>query len=272
MTLKARAPPGNTALQHPTTVRAPNLRSDDARDGERMSTTESKSSPRQDRRKARTRARILDAAEEFFASADPESATIARIAEAADVAVATLYQHFVGKDDLHLAVVERALEHNERQMLAVYDSELPPATKLIDAAGAYLRFYLESPQLFRVIALRQGRVSEESTDSPVAVMMAERVDRMTQALARVVADGVRDGSLRPVSPLDTARFLWGSFNGVIGLALRPDRLRLTGPELLTALTQGFEIVLDGLVGEPLRGDDGRLAPELRRRLHATLGS
>jgi hypothetical protein len=92
-------------------------------------------------------------------------------------------------------------------------------------------------RLFRVIALRQGRVSEESTDSPVAVMMAERVDRMTQAPARVLADGVRDGSLRPVSALDTARFLWGSFNGVIGLALRPDRLRLTEPELLTALTR-----------------------------------
>ncbi|HEV7790839.1 MAG TPA: hypothetical protein VGP05_17680 [Pseudonocardia sp.] len=122
-----------------------------------MSTTESKSSPRQDRRKARTRARILDGAEEFFASADPESAT--------------------------------------------YDSELPPATKLIDAAGAYLRF-----------------------------------------------------------------------NSVIGLALRPDRLRLPEPELLTALAQRVEIVLDGLVGEPLRGDDGHLAPELRRRLHTALGS
>ncbi|HTF53842.1 MAG TPA: TetR/AcrR family transcriptional regulator [Pseudonocardia sp.] len=237
-----------------------------------MATAESKSSPRQDRRKARTRARILDAAEEFFASSDPESATIARIAEAADVAVATVYQHFVGKDDLHLAVVERALEHNERQMLAVYDSELLPELKLIDAAGAYLRFYLESPQLFRVIALRQGRVSEESTDSPVAVMMAERVDRMTHALARVINDGIDGGSLRPVAPLDTARFLWGAFNGVIGLALRPDRLRLDEHEMRTALSQGIEVIFDGLVGDRLRGADGRLAPELRRRLHTVLGS
>jgi len=61
---------------------------------DRMTTAEPTSSPRQDRRKARTRARILDAAEEFFASADPESATIVRIAEAADVAIATVYQHF----------------------------------------------------------------------------------------------------------------------------------------------------------------------------------
>lgn len=168
-----------------------------------MPTAEPNSSPRQDRRKARTRARILHAAEEFFASADPESATIARIAEAADVAIATVYQHFAGKDDLHLAVVERALEHNERHMLTVYDSTLPAPVKLIDAARAYLGFYLESPHLFRVIALPPGRLSDESVDSPIAVIMAERVDRMTHALARVIEDGINEGALRPVAPLDT---------------------------------------------------------------------
>ena len=237
---------------------------------ENMSAAESKASPRQDRRKARTRARILDAAEEFFAASDPESATIARIAESADVAVATVYQHFVGKDDLHLAVVERALEHNERHMLAVYDSEQPPVAKLIDATGAYLRFYLESPQLFRVIALRPGRVSEESTDSPIAVMMAERVDRMTHSLARVIQDAVTDGSLRPVAPLDTARFLWGTFNGVIGLALRPDRLKLDEQQMRAALAQGVQILFDGLVSDTLRGEEGRLTHELHMRLHAAL--
>ncbi|HEX4357676.1 MAG TPA: TetR/AcrR family transcriptional regulator [Pseudonocardia sp.] len=237
-----------------------------------MTTAEPKSSPRQDRRKARTRARILDAAEEFFASADPESATIVRIAEAADVAIATVYQHFAGKDDLHLAVVERALEHNERHMLTVYGSALPVPLKLIDAAGAYLRFYLETPQLFRVVALRQGRVSEETADSPVAVIMAERVDRMTQALARVIEDGIGDGSVRPVLPLDTAHFLWGACNGVIGLALRPDRLKLDDPAMRAALTQGVEILLAGLLTEPRRDRDGQLAPELRERLHAALNT
>lgn len=236
-----------------------------------MPTVQPTSSPRQDRRKARTRARILDAAEQFFA-VDPESATIARIAESADVAVATVYQHFAGKDDLHLGVVERALEQNERQMLAAYTSELDPVPKLIDAAGAYLRFYLESPHLFRVIALRQGLLTEESADSPVAVMMAERVERMNEALVGVLTDGVADGSLRAVVPLDTARFLWGTLNGVIGLALRPDRLRLGESEMRAALAQGLEVLLDGLVGDGLRGADHRLLPAVRRSVAAALAS
>jgi hypothetical protein len=80
------------------------------------------------------------------------------------------------------------------------------------------------------------------------------------------------GSLRPVAPLDTARFLWGAFNGVIGLALRPDRLRLDEHAMRAALAQGVEGILDGLVGDRLRGADGRLAPELRQRLHTVLGT
>lgn len=224
-------------------------------------------STRQERRKAQTRARILDAAEEFFAAVDPESATIARIADAADVAVATVYQHFAGKDDLHLAVVERALEKNERHMLAVYGADTPPVEKLIDAAGAYLGFYLESPPLFRLVALRHGVSSDESSAGPVAVMLAERVGRMTQALAWVIEQGVADGSMRAVAPLDSARFLWGALNGVIALAQRPDRLRLTDDELRSALTQGIEILLQGAVTDALREPDGRLRTDLRARLH-----
>jgi len=224
---------------------------------------------RQERRKARTRAAILDAAEGFFAT-DPESATIAKIAEAADVAVATVYQHFAGKDDLYLAVVERALAANEQHMMTAYDGDAAPVERLVDAVGAYLSFYAESPELFRLVALRQGRVTEESSSGPVAAVMADRVDRLTTTLAGVIEEGVADGSLRDVVPLDFARFIWGAMNGVIALALRPDRLRLTEADLRAAILQGTEVVFDGLVSDSSRGSDGRLRTDLRARLRAVL--
>ena len=227
-------------------------------------------STRNDRRKARTRARILDAAEGQFAAVGAEAATVEQIAETADVAVATVYLHFAGKDDLHLAVVERALDENERHMLAVYGSEVPPVQRLIDAAGAYLSFYLETPHLFRLVALPSGPLSMESEPGPAAAVVAERVDRMTLALASTVEQGVKDGSLRTVRPLDAARFTWGAMNGVIALAIRPDPLRLSEPELLAALAQGIEVMLEGLVTDRHRGEDGRLAPELQARLRKAI--
>jgi AcrR family transcriptional regulator len=227
-------------------------------------------STRNDRRKARTRARILDAAEQRFAAVGAEAATVEQIADTADVAVATVYLHFARKDDLHLAVIERALDENERHMLAVYGSEVPPVERLIDAAGAYLRFYLETPHLFRLVALPSGPLSVDADPGPAAVVVAERVDRMTLALAGTVQQGVKDRSLRDVSPLESARFLWGGMNGVIALAMRPDPLRLSERELLAALAHGLEIMFEGLVSDARRGDDGRLAPELRARLRKAI--
>ncbi|WP_052595909.1 TetR/AcrR family transcriptional regulator [Luteipulveratus mongoliensis] len=224
---------------------------------------------RQDRRKAQTRARIIDAAAEIFAT-DPAAATIARIAQEADVAVATVYQHFAGKDDLHLAVVERALERNEQHMMTVYLADTPPLQKLINAAAAYVAFYVESPQLFRLVALRQGAPTEESTEGPVAVILSERVNRMTQALADVIEAGVADGSLRSVEPLATARFLWGAMNGTFALAARPDQLRLTHDELIAALSQGLDIVLEGFVAPSTRDSDGHLPKRLRMALRRAI--
>jgi TetR/AcrR family transcriptional regulator len=216
---------------------------------------------RQERRKARTRGQILDAAEELFCAAG--DATVEQIAEAADVAVATVYAHFSGKQDLYRAVAERAVGENERHMLAVYGSDAAPVDKLIDAAAAYLRFYRESPQLFRLVALRQEGPGAESGGADA--MMARRVDRMTQALAGVIAQGVADGSLRSVAPLDTARFLWGAMNGLVGLALRPDPLRLSERQLSSAVAEGLEIILEGLIADAQRGPDGRLPARLRTR-------
>jgi AcrR family transcriptional regulator len=224
---------------------------------------------RQDRRKARTRARILDAAAPLL-SAEPETATIERIADAADVAVATVYQHFAGKGDLRLAVLERALAENERHMLAVYGSDAAPVEKLVDAAGAYLRFYLDAPQLFGLIALPRASAPGDRPARPCAATVAGRVELMTQALASVIGQAIGEGSLHPVEPLAAARFLWGMMNGVIALALRPDPLRLTEAEMCAALRQGTEILFTGIVTDTWRDATGRLAPQLRDRLHSAM--
>lgn len=232
----------------------------------RMATIEGQPSTRQDRRKARTRGLILDAAEELFA-AHGDAVTVEQIADTADVAIATIYQHFGGKDALYLSVIERALEANEHHMLAIYMSDADPVEKLIDAAGAYLRFYLESPHLFRMIQLQPGQPAD---DDPAAMLVAERISRMNAAIVATIAEGVKQGSARKVSEVDTAHFLWGTMNGVIGLATRPDSLRLTIDQLRSASFQGLDIVLEGLLTDKHRGADGRISRKIRQRLRRVI--
>ena len=64
---------------------------------------------RSERRKARTTAAILDAAERHFLERGFQSAKVDEIAEEADVAVGSVYNHFGSKDGLYGALLERAL-------------------------------------------------------------------------------------------------------------------------------------------------------------------
>ena len=62
---------------------------------------------RQDRRKAATRARILEASEQLFDSKGYADTSIEDISELADVAVRTIYTHFASKAAIMLAYFDR---------------------------------------------------------------------------------------------------------------------------------------------------------------------
>jgi AcrR family transcriptional regulator len=62
------------------------------------------------RRKAQTRERIIRSGEVMFDQVGYAEATMAGIAEAADVHVTTLFTHFKSKRDLSDAIAERALD------------------------------------------------------------------------------------------------------------------------------------------------------------------
>ncbi len=64
---------------------------------------------RTERRKARTRAALLDAARGLFAAQGLETTTVAQIAEAADIAVGSFYNYFRTKDELLAVLVSETM-------------------------------------------------------------------------------------------------------------------------------------------------------------------
>jgi AcrR family transcriptional regulator len=65
---------------------------------------------RLDRRKARTRQALIDAAVRLIAEGRGERASIQEITEAADIGFGSFYNHFESKDELFRTVSEEALE------------------------------------------------------------------------------------------------------------------------------------------------------------------
>ena len=103
------------------------------------------------RRGARTRRRLLEAAERSFTELGYHDASIVKITEAAGVAQGTFYLYFAGKKEIFDEVV---LDLNARVRHAVTEAARHGETRAeAEVLGfrAFFRFTAEHPALYRVI-------------------------------------------------------------------------------------------------------------------------
>ena len=104
------------------------------------------------RRRARTRAAILDAAEVVFSREGYDGARIEEIAELADVSVGSIYSHFDGKRGMYLQLVDRALGLFTQYMERSEDPALSPLTPELGGGDACDRFRLEQRAACHLLA------------------------------------------------------------------------------------------------------------------------
>lgn len=165
---------------------------------------------------------VSTAARTLFEERGYQAATIADIAELADVAVSSIYSNFPGgKQDIYLALADQAVSANER----IIDEAVADST-LAERAGAvfdaYVRFHRDDDQLaFRLIALTDAlEPSARFDEARVAIR-----DRIAAVLARAI--GEHESLERTVAT-------WAAING-----------------LFSAHTQGFidDAMLDRALAE-----------------------
>lgn len=219
---------------------------------------------RGERRKARTIAAILEAAEQEILEHGYHGARVEDISERADVAVGSIYAHFESKIGLYLAVLDRALTVEEEYLVGMDDERIPPGERLVSTGQRYARFAVDHPGYFRLLASPPAVERGDAGVPPAARRLLERGNRLQQMLAATVAAGVETGQVRGVDPGRTAAFLWGSWTGVISLHLRTDPLGLSDEELKGALEQGLDIVRAGLMAAPARLNHSMTTPPTTR--------
>ena len=195
---------------------------------------------RSDRRKAATSAAIMKAAERHFLDKGFHGTKIE------DVATGSIYVHFGSKEGLYLALIERALHAEETYLADAFDGAKTPGEQLIAAGEAYLRFYVEHPGYFRMLAFPYFDTGPKPKADPVARRVAQLAEEQVTRLARAISDAVDAGQIRQVDPWRAAKFMWGAWVGVIALNLRPDRLRIKDEELASVLEEGRAMITFGL--------------------------
>ena len=201
-----------------------------------------------DPRAERTIEAVLGAAEQLFSKRPIAEVTVEEIAAAAGVAVGSVYNHFGSKAGVHIALVERALDVDRHFMDLAYTDGRGPLEQLYAAADAYLAFYLENPEYFRMLAFPVDPGSYPA-GRDLAERLAKSVDEQNGRMVEALRLGIEAGAIRDVDPEATATVLWAAWNGILSLGWRPDSLQRSDDELRELLRLATELFARGILAD-----------------------
>jgi AcrR family transcriptional regulator len=123
------------------------------------------------------RAQLLAAAQDVFASNGYHAAAMDEIAERAGVSKPVLYQHFPGKLELYMALLDTHVDELIRRVTGAMESTTDNKVRVRNAVSAYFDFVDEESQAFRL-------VFESDLRGEPAVQDA--VDRATDTSVRAI--------------------------------------------------------------------------------------
>lgn len=147
-----------------------------------MSTAEDSSRRERLPRSAR-RAQLMEAAQSVFVESGYHGAAMDEIAERAHVSKPVLYQHFPGKLDLYLALLEKHSREVPDLVSTAVNSSTDNSQRVGAAIQAFFEYVGRQDAGFRLV------FESDLTNEPA---VAEKVDRMNAETAAVVASVVRE--------------------------------------------------------------------------------
>ncbi len=195
---------------------------------------------RTEARKAAARERIVSAARELVAGGGYAAASVAAVAQRADVATGTVYRHFPSKAELFAEVFRSASQHEVDAVL----------TATAEVHGGAAERIAAAVEAFARRALRGRRLAWALIAEPVdPAVEAERLvfrRAYRDAFAAVIAAGVKSGELPEQDPVFSA----AAMVGAIGEAL-------VGPVSPTAGRHDPEAVVGALKSFCIRSVSGK---------------
>ncbi len=158
-----------------------------------------------------SRAKLLDVAEQLFASRGYAAIGVSAVAGAAGLGKSSLFHHFPSKADLYATVLVRVVERIEGQVLPALVAIGDPAHTLDRVVAAIIDVLAEHPTSARLL-LRS--VFEDDDEDVIAASAAsgvnERIAAILDKVSAVIEDGVAAGVFRPVSVPDLLQTVVGA--------------------------------------------------------------
>lgn len=188
---------------------------------------------------AERRGQILRAARAIFIEKGYLAARVEDVAARANLSKGAVYFYFDSKRAIFDAIVDEEHAHTIRFLDEAEVDGRPAAIKLMDLGTKYLDYFagLKSPPRFFLLMSEMAIRDEE-----LRVKVNGIHTRFVDGIARVIRQGVEEGTFRAYDPLAVALMLKAIIDGLAGqsaVGVRPDVVRLS--------SDGIRVLLDGLL-------------------------
>ncbi len=177
---------------------------------------------RREEEKERRRAEIVDAAEQLYAEIGWDTVTMDRVAKSARLSRALIYVYFQDKNDLLLAIAERALAELRESFIAAAAAQTSGLDKVQAIGRAYVLFQQETPYRFDACSrFHAHQAAGQPTDDACAAAGDAVIAVIVEALMR----GQADGSIRKDigNPAQVCVMLWAFTHGLIQIGTNKTR-------------------------------------------------
>jgi len=198
----------------------------------------------------RRRTEIVDAADALYAEAGWDTITMEQVARRARLSRALVYVYFKDKPDLHLALVERALDTLRTRFDAARTGRACGLDEIEAIGRAYVAFSHEMPHYYDACSRYQSHAcGEECAVPPNEAACIQAGHRVHEAIVDSLNRGVADGSVRADlgEPYVTALGLWAFTHGVIQIASnKRGQIEHEGIPVQQFIDHSFALVLGAL--------------------------
>lgn len=207
---------------------------------------------RREEEKERRRAEILDAAERLYAEVGWDAVTMDRVARSARLSRALIYVYFRDKNDLLLAIAERALAELRERFVAAAAAHALGIDQVQAIGRAYVLFQQQKPYRFDACSRFHAHQAE---GQPTDDACAAAGDAVIAVIVEALSHGQADGSIRRDigNPVQVCVMLWAFTHGLIqiGTNKAPEIARL-GVETSQLMEGSFAMLTYMLAAEPRR--------------------
>jgi len=154
-----------------------------------------------------TREDILDAAAQVIRKKGFHAASMADIAEAVKLQKASLYHHVASKQEILLALLDRAIDMLTAQIGPLAAQSVPADAKLRDMIHAYLQLLAENSDLAAVLLFEHRSLEPKQHARHIP-----NRDRFEALWRGVLSEGVKSGVFHCSDPALAIRALLGVLN------------------------------------------------------------